>query len=242
MSTASRKKAQASTPNPIPKTPPHLPIRPGQSSPNSKDSTVPVTTPTANCTAMTADQRLARSSATGSLRRRPRWCITRVIRGSATPSGTRMMWEARVNAISCLAGSSWAGASASRVTVVCMLHAFAARDVQEPPGARPRPRDTAPVAPGSPQNHRRPGRARTAGPRCAVGPMFFPRSAQPAARRRLGNVPAAGQRPAKRPGNTEGQGVRQFHTAVPSCPRGPGLFAASSVRRRATPSHGRACH
>lgn len=71
MRTASRKKAQASTPKPIPNTSPHRPISPGHSRPNSKDRTVPVTTPMANCTAMTADQRRASSRAVASPRRSP---------------------------------------------------------------------------------------------------------------------------------------------------------------------------
>ena len=55
-----------------PNTLPNRPVNAGQSSPNSKDSTVPVTAPTANVTATTFDQRRASSSASGSLWRRPR--------------------------------------------------------------------------------------------------------------------------------------------------------------------------
>lgn len=70
---------------------------------------MPVTTPTANCTAITADQRRASVRATGSLRRSARWCMSNVMNGSATPNGTSRMCEARVKAISCRAGRSWGG-------------------------------------------------------------------------------------------------------------------------------------
>ena len=43
----------------------------GQSRPNSNDSTVPVTAPTATVTAVTFDQRRASSSATASFLRSP---------------------------------------------------------------------------------------------------------------------------------------------------------------------------
>ena len=49
----------ASTENGSPYAAPYLPIRPGQSSPISNDSTVPDTAPTANSTAATCDQRCA---------------------------------------------------------------------------------------------------------------------------------------------------------------------------------------
>ena len=51
---------------------PYRPISPGQSSPISKDSTVPDTAPTANSTAATCDQRCASSIASASSWRRPR--------------------------------------------------------------------------------------------------------------------------------------------------------------------------
>jgi hypothetical protein len=92
MKIASRKKAQPSMPNPSPKTSPKRPIMRGQRMPNSKESTVPVTAPTANCTAMTTDQRRASLRATGSLRRSPMPSMTTVMKGKTTPSGTRMMW------------------------------------------------------------------------------------------------------------------------------------------------------
>ena len=72
MKMASRKKQMPSMANSTPKTSPKRPVKAGQSRPNSKESTVPVTAPTANVTATTFDQRCASSKASGSLRRRPR--------------------------------------------------------------------------------------------------------------------------------------------------------------------------
>ena len=56
----------------IPYAAPYTRIRPGQSRPISKESTVPETAPTANKTAATRDQRCASSSASGSPWRTPR--------------------------------------------------------------------------------------------------------------------------------------------------------------------------
>src|SRR5438309_4119647 len=106
MRIASRKNAIASRPNGRPNTLPNLPIRPGQSSPSSKDRTVPVTAPTANVTAMTFDHRRARSNATSSRLRTPRQFAISVIVGNATPIGTSRMWNASVNAICSRAASS----------------------------------------------------------------------------------------------------------------------------------------
>ena len=58
--------------NSTPNTSPKRPVNSGHSSPNSNDSTVPVTAPTANVTATTFDQRRASSSASASSRRSPR--------------------------------------------------------------------------------------------------------------------------------------------------------------------------
>ena len=58
--------------NSTPKTSPKRPVNSGHSRPNSNDSTVPVTAPTANVTATTFDQRRASSSASSSPLRRPR--------------------------------------------------------------------------------------------------------------------------------------------------------------------------
>nr|WP_254185466.1 hypothetical protein [Nocardioides panacis] len=60
------KKNRPSNAKGTPKAAPHRPMNRGQSSPNSKLSTVPVTAPTANVTAMYFDQRWARSSASRS--------------------------------------------------------------------------------------------------------------------------------------------------------------------------------
>ncbi len=68
---ASRKKKIPSIVNSTPKTSPKRFVNSGHSSPNSNESTVPVTAPTAKVTAATFDQRCASSSATGSSRRRP---------------------------------------------------------------------------------------------------------------------------------------------------------------------------
>jgi len=92
MKIASRKNAMPSILKPIPKTSPKRPIIRGQRIPNSKERMVPVTAPTANCTAITTDHRRASRKATGSLRRNPIPSITTVRSGNATPSGTRMMW------------------------------------------------------------------------------------------------------------------------------------------------------
>ena len=83
----------------------------GHSRPNSNESTVPVTAPTANVTATTFDQRRASSSASASPRRRPRWLAISMIAGSATPSDARMMWNPSVNAIWLRAASSVVAAS-----------------------------------------------------------------------------------------------------------------------------------
>ncbi len=71
MKIASVKKKMPSIANATPKTSPKRPVNAGHRRPNSNDSTVPVTAPTAIVTAATFDQRCASSSATGSLCRRP---------------------------------------------------------------------------------------------------------------------------------------------------------------------------
>ncbi len=71
MKIASRKKKIPSIANRIPKTSPNRPVNAGQSRPNSNDSTVPVTAPTAKVSAATFDQRRASPSATSSSRFRP---------------------------------------------------------------------------------------------------------------------------------------------------------------------------
>src|SRR4051794_30678648 len=85
--------------NSTPKTLPKRPVNSGHSSPNSKDSTVPVTAPTANVTATTFDQRRASSSASASSLRSPRYSAMSMIAGNATPTDARMMWKPSVNAI-----------------------------------------------------------------------------------------------------------------------------------------------
>ena len=63
---ASVKKNRPSKANGMPNASPHWPMNRGHSSPNSKLSTVPVTAPTANVTAMYFDQRWASCSASAS--------------------------------------------------------------------------------------------------------------------------------------------------------------------------------
>ena len=57
MKIASRKKKIPSIANNTPKTGPNLPVNTGHRSPNSNESTVPVTAPTAKVTATAFDQR-----------------------------------------------------------------------------------------------------------------------------------------------------------------------------------------
>src|SRR5438067_6553680 len=71
MKMASRKKQMPSIANSTPNTSPKRPVNAGQRSPNSKESTVPVTAPTANVTATAFDQRCASFSASASSRRSP---------------------------------------------------------------------------------------------------------------------------------------------------------------------------
>ena len=72
MKIASRKKKMPSIANSTPNTEPNRPVNPGQRSPNSNESTVPVTAPTAKVTATAFDQRRASCNASGSSWRRPR--------------------------------------------------------------------------------------------------------------------------------------------------------------------------
>ena len=66
MKIASRKKNRPSTANGMPNASPNRPMNRGHSKPNSNVSTVPVTAPTANVTAMYFDQRCASSNASAS--------------------------------------------------------------------------------------------------------------------------------------------------------------------------------
>ena len=63
MKIASKKKNTPSNANGMPNTSPHWPMNRGQSKPNSKLRTVPVTAPTAKVTAMYLDHRSARTMA-----------------------------------------------------------------------------------------------------------------------------------------------------------------------------------
>jgi len=114
MKIASRKKKRPSIENPMPKASPKRRIISGQSSPSSKERTVPVTAPTAKRTATARDQRSARRRASASSWRRPRYSAISMIAGKATPKQAMMMWKPSVNAIWYLAASRSDPASASR--------------------------------------------------------------------------------------------------------------------------------
>ena len=59
MKIASTKNEIPSNANAVPKTPPNVDMNSGHSSPSSNESTVPVTTPTANRISITFDHRFA---------------------------------------------------------------------------------------------------------------------------------------------------------------------------------------
>src|SRR3954452_18022106 len=103
---ASRKKKMPSIAKRTPNTFPKRPVNSGHSRPNSNESTVPVTAPTANVTATTWDQRRASSSASSSLRRSPCQLAISMSAGNATPSEARTIWNPSVNAIWLRAASS----------------------------------------------------------------------------------------------------------------------------------------
>ncbi len=77
----------------------------GQSSPISKERTVPVTAPTAKRTAAALDHSFASRIASSSPCLRPRYSAISIIAGRATPMHDRMMWKPSVNAISSRAAS-----------------------------------------------------------------------------------------------------------------------------------------
>ncbi len=103
---ASRKKNSPSTPNGSPSTAPYRRISPGQSRPSSKESTVPVTAPTATSTPIACDQRRASVIATGSDQRSPMNSAISTTLGSAMPRQARMMWKPSVVAICARAGTT----------------------------------------------------------------------------------------------------------------------------------------
>ena len=85
MKIASRKKKIPSIAKAMPKASPKRFIIPGQSSPNSNESTVPLTAPTAKVTATTFDQRWASFMASASSCLRARYSAASVIAGKAMP-------------------------------------------------------------------------------------------------------------------------------------------------------------
>ncbi len=85
MKIASVKKKMPSIAKPVPKTSPHCCMNFGHSRPISKESTVPVTAPTANSTAAAFDHCRARLRASASSCVRPLYSAISMIAGSATP-------------------------------------------------------------------------------------------------------------------------------------------------------------
>src|SRR5438094_1969209 len=118
MKIASMKKARPSIAKPRPNAEPKRPIIRGHRMPNSKERMVPATAPTANCTAITTDQRRAILSATLSFLASPMPSIRRVRVGRATPSGTKMTWYARVKAIWIRLGRRADSLASQRVDVI----------------------------------------------------------------------------------------------------------------------------
>ena len=102
----------------------------GQSNPNSKVSTVPVTAPTANVTAMYFDQRCASANASASSRRIARQLAINAMNAHATPSGTRMMWNPSVNAI-CERAQGTGSTAMSALTAGRTGAAVSAKDATE---------------------------------------------------------------------------------------------------------------
>ena len=91
MKIASVKKAKPSIPKARPNTEPKVARKFGHSNPSSKDRIVPVTTPTANSTSMTFDQRWARSRYVRSPVRSHSPSTNSTIAGNAMPKHTSGM-------------------------------------------------------------------------------------------------------------------------------------------------------
>src|SRR5215208_5373889 len=107
MKIASRKKKIPSIANPIPKASPKRSTNLGQSRPNSKERTVPVTA---------FDQLRARRSAASSFFLWPRYSAISMIAGKATPKQASTMWNPSVKPIWLRAASRFEEESASRGT------------------------------------------------------------------------------------------------------------------------------
>src|SRR5262245_5455657 len=116
MKIASRKKKIPSIAKATPKASPKRSMNLGQSRPNSKVRTVPVTAPTANITATAFDQLRASRSAASSFFFRPLHSAISITAGKATPKLARTMWKPRVNPIWLRAASRFEEESARRST------------------------------------------------------------------------------------------------------------------------------
>jgi hypothetical protein len=107
MKIASRKKEKPSSVKPSPKTSPKVAMKFGQSSPSSKLRIVPLTTPTANSTSMTFDQRLAIVRKRGSPVRNQSPSNRSTKAGNAIPKQTIGMWKANESACICRASNRY---------------------------------------------------------------------------------------------------------------------------------------
>ncbi len=100
MKIASTKNEKPSAAKATPKTSPNAAMNAGHSNPSSKQSIVPVTTPTANSAIITLDQRLARVRYSGSPVRRCSHSVNTTSDGRAMAKQTRGMCTA--NDIACI--------------------------------------------------------------------------------------------------------------------------------------------
>lgn len=91
---ASRKNAKPSIENGMPTSGPARSMKSGHSSPSSNDSTVPLTAPTANITAVPFDHRFASSSQLSSFVRRYMPSAMTMSSGIAIPTTANTMWKA----------------------------------------------------------------------------------------------------------------------------------------------------
>src|SRR5713226_5882021 len=90
---ASMKKATPSAEKGSPTTLPLNAMKPGQSSPSSKESAVPETAPTAKIRPKAFDQRRASAIQAGSCRQSPMASATAINNGIPTPSTAKTMWN-----------------------------------------------------------------------------------------------------------------------------------------------------
>ncbi len=105
MKMASMKKENPSIANPSPNTDPKVPVKFGHSSPISKDSTVPVITPTANSATITRVHRRANVRYSRSPVRCPSHSTNSTIAGKEIANATSGMCTANDSACICRAWS-----------------------------------------------------------------------------------------------------------------------------------------